>query len=574
MADALIYDVDKIENLYQDFEKCQKNFKNKEYDDFRSSYFYSCSDSVIVKLRNRIQTIYDNIQKGYDMIDKVWKEYIDDVGNFDKSIASGGNCGIHDGGVSSIVSRLCSIELYDSASVGTYFKSVSSTSLKTIGSTLWGILKSTAASIVNVTVFGIVSGLLKFVEGIVDCAVMIVGAVVGLPVLIFDGVKSLVTGKKDFSNSKKYYNKLMQCVGYDIVENKIKGKFYETRFGKWFNENSYAPFRSDGTAYKVSETIGEIVGTAILTIATMGAGAGVTAAKSAATAGTKIGVKAATKAAVQGAATALKSAATTTATNLFASAATKEAAKIAAKEATKIATKEAAKIAAKEAAKKQLTVFAVRSIGKTGMQAQKNYNDFLKNNKEVNKGELSGGQIVKLMLTSGAQGVTDGAAYALTYGNGLKTLGMKNAKAITAAKAGIQFSKQYINDGTAAAAGIKEFNISETHTDALINAGVSVAYDALPSFGLKKLDKTLNADNSIPSKPIEFSGTSNGISGNVVDGAGSKGLKQALNVIKDKAFDTAKNVVHEAATGDDAKKVVGTIIKKGPTNTLDEVLDF
>ena len=107
----LIYDVDKIENLYQDFEKVKKNFINKEYDDFRTSYFFNCNDSVIVKLRNRIQNIYDNIKKGYDMIDKVWKEYVEDVGNFDKSIASSGNCGIHDGGVSSIVSRICSLDL-------------------------------------------------------------------------------------------------------------------------------------------------------------------------------------------------------------------------------------------------------------------------------------------------------------------------------------------------------------------------------------------------------------------------------------------------------------------------------
>jgi hypothetical protein len=62
----LIYNVDKIEDLYKNFEKAKKDFINKEYDDFKSSYFYKSSDSVIVKLRNRIQTIYDNITYWYE----------------------------------------------------------------------------------------------------------------------------------------------------------------------------------------------------------------------------------------------------------------------------------------------------------------------------------------------------------------------------------------------------------------------------------------------------------------------------------------------------------------------------
>ena len=267
----LVYDVDKIENLYQDFEKCQKDFKNKEYDDFRSSYFYKCSDSVIVKLRNRIQTIYDNIQKGYDMIDKVWKEYIDDVGNFDKSIASGGNCGIHDGGVSSIVSRICSLDLYDSAGVSNSFKSLAASG-KSIGKSILNALSRTGASIVNF-VFSIVSGLLKFVEGIVDCVVLIVGAVVGLGVLLVDGGISLFSGKKrnGIDTTKKYFNKLLQCVGYDIVDGQIKDRLYSTGFGKWLN-TAYAPFKSDGVGYKVGEAVGEIIGTVVLTVATMGGG--------------------------------------------------------------------------------------------------------------------------------------------------------------------------------------------------------------------------------------------------------------------------------------------------------------
>ncbi len=377
----LIYDVDKIENLYQDFEKCQKDFKNKEYDDFRSSYFYKCSDSVIVKLRNRIQTIYNNIQKGYDMIDKVWKEYVDDVGNFDKSIASGGNCGIHDGGVSSIVSKICSLDLYDSAGVGTRFKSLTASShvSDSFAFKVTNFLKRTGATIVNV-ISSLCNGILKFVEGIVDCVVLIVGAVVGLVVLLVDGAISLGSGKKrnGIDTTKKYFNKLLQCVGYDVVNEKIKSKFYSTGFGKWFDENAYGPFKSSGVGYKVGEAVGEIIGTIVLTVVTCGGGAAASAAKTAATTGTKISVKAAAAAAMK---TALHGGA------------------------------------------KKSVVFAVRAAGSTGMKLQKNYNDFLdKNEGTVEKGKLDGGQMFKLMVTSTGQGVIDAGAYTLTYGNGLKDL--------------------------------------------------------------------------------------------------------------------------------------------------------
>ena len=189
----LIYDVDKIEDLYQDFEKVKKNFINKEYDDFRTSYFFNCNDSVIVKLRNRIQNIYDNIKKGYDMIDKVWKEYVEDVGNFDKSIASSGNCGIHDGEVSSIVSKLCSIDLYESAGAGTYLKSITASShvSDSFVFKITNFLKRTAATIINTTIFAVTTGVLKLVESIVDCVILVVGAVVGVVVAAIDGISSL-----------------------------------------------------------------------------------------------------------------------------------------------------------------------------------------------------------------------------------------------------------------------------------------------------------------------------------------------------------------------------------------------
>ena len=388
----LIYDVDKIENLYKDFEKVKKTFNNKEYDDFKSSYFYKCSDSVIVKLRKRIQTIYDNIQKGYDMIDKVWKEYIDDVGNFDKSIASGGNCGIHDGGVNSIVSKMCSIELYDSAGAGTYFKSIAASG-NSIFAKIGNVLKRTAATIINTTIFAVTSGILKLVESIVDCAILIVGAVVGLVVLLVDGGISLFSGKKrnGIEATKKYFNGLIKVVGYEVTE-KIKDKFYSTKFGNWFNENSYAPFKNGGIGYKVTEVVAEIVGTIVITIFTAGGGtAAVGAAKTAGTAGTKLTVSALAKTAVKGGAAALKTAAT----------------KGVAAAVTKGTTA-------------QLAAFAVRGASATGTNVQEGYKKLLANGAE--DGNLSGKEMAKLIGGSVVKGAADGAIYSLAYGKGLGAL--------------------------------------------------------------------------------------------------------------------------------------------------------
>ena len=388
----LIYDVDKIENLYKDFERCQKNFKNKEYDDFSSSYFYKCSDSVIVKLRKRIQTIYDNIQKGYDMIDKVWKEYIDDVGNFDKSVASGSNNGIHDGGVSSIVSKICSIELYESAGVSTSFKSLAANGSSFL-SKIGNVLKRTAATIINTTIFAVTSGAIKLIESIVDCAVLIVGAVVGLGVLLVDGAISLFSGEKrnGIETTKKYFNGLIRVVGYD-VNAKIKDAFYSTKFGNWFNENSYAPFKNGGVGYKVTEVVSEIVGTIVITIFTCGGGgAAIGAAKTAGTAGTKITVGALAKVAVKGGAAAVKTAAT-----------------------------KGIAVAVTKGTTAQLAAFAVRGASATGTNVQEGYKKLLANGAE--DGNLSGKEMAKLIGGSVVKGAADGAIYSLAYGKGLGAL--------------------------------------------------------------------------------------------------------------------------------------------------------
>ena len=431
----LIYDVDKIENLYQDFEKVKKNFINKEYDDFRTSYFFNCNDSVIVKLRNRIQNIYDNIKKGYDMIDKVWKEYVEDVGNFDKSIASSGNCGIHDGGVSSIVSRICSLDLYESAGVSNSFKSIVASShvSDSFAFKITNFLKRAGASILN-TAFSLISGVAQFVEAIVDCAVLVVGIVIGLRVIAFDGITSLLSKDKDgFGITKKYFNSLLKIVGYDAMGT-LKNKFYESsKFGKWLDENSYSPFKSDGIVYKIGEGIGYVAGVVVLTVITFGSGGVLTSITSSAQIGSGI-------------------------------------------------------IAGTAAVGKTAQSGYNSTVDKVVEEAAKNGVVLDRNNVE-----LDGKQMAGIIGNSVVQGGIEGVTFALTYGKGIKAdkifgESLKKTNEI-AIKGAIQFGKEYAKAGSDELFNIKDHTAGEVFKNAVTAASVSVIYDKI-GIGNKVLQNT------------------------------------------------------------------------------------
>lgn len=555
----LIYDVDKIEDLYQEFEKVCKNFKNKEYDDFKTSYFYSCSDNVIKKLRNRIQGKYDNIQKGYDMIDKVWKEYIDDVGNFDKSVASGANCGIHDGGVSSIVSRICSIELYESASVSTSFKSIAASAKQ--------ILSATAATIVNV-VFSILSGIGKFLESIVDGAVLVVGAVLGIIVAISDGITSLVSKDKNgFGITKEYFNGLLRLTGKDHM-GIWKEKFYtSTGFGIWLDEHAADSFKSTGSGYDFGEAVGYVAGVIILTVLTFGIGS-----------------------AISGGASAGSTAAT-----------------FAAKTVT---------IGAKEIAVSKIVTGTIAGVAAAGKSEQKSYQSRVK--KEVKAAEakgikldeedvvlnLSGGDMARIYASSAVQGVVEGWSFAATYGNGVKDWRMyKKADDIAQyisrehkdkivknvvekpLKATIAAGKE-VAKGLAGEIDGQEVNWKDVRKNAATAAAISFIYDST-GLGSKITGKASSVSSKIASK-VDKDDVLEQVKNSYKEemskqGIDTNAMKETLDSIDmdDPLFDSTYKASKEIAAKnwekahkyifDGAKKPVGTTVKKLMKDTVSEV---
>ncbi len=559
----LIYDVDKIEDLYKDFEKAKKDFINKEYDDFKSSYFYSCSDNVIVKLRNRIQTIYDNIQKGYDMIDKAWKEYIDDVGNYDKSIASGGNCGIHDGGVNSIVSQICSIDLYETAGVSTSFKSIKASALS--------IVSATGATVINL-IFSILSGVAKFLEALFDGAVLIVGAIIGLGIVIGDGIASLIyKDQEKFAFTKKYFNGLLRFAGTDYMGT-WKKKFYESnRFGIWLDEHAADSFKSTGGGYSFGEAIGYVAGVVILTVATLGIG-------TAATGG---------------------------------AAATSTAASTATSTATSFATRTVS-IFGKKIVMSKFVTGTIAGIAATGKSEQKSYqakvDDVIKEAKSrgINLDrdevylELSGKEMAQIYASASAQGVLEAWSFSATYGNGVKDwrmfskateklaqkIGKDNAKKIVerTLKAGIAGGKEYAKAATQVIEG-KEVDWVEVTDDALKSATISLIYDTsglgnkIMNKGVKLFGRINNAKitekaQEITVQNINASAT-NGIAGDTAEAVLTYSDEIAESTYKEAEEALINEFKKNHAIGIDAlKKPIGTSIKNPMKDTASELGDY
>ncbi len=83
----MTYDVDYIKSLYKtSFGSCKSAFKSK-YNGYQNSYFKNCSDSTIVKIKDKLNNHYNKINKIYNSIDDYWNKYLNDVSNADKVLA-------------------------------------------------------------------------------------------------------------------------------------------------------------------------------------------------------------------------------------------------------------------------------------------------------------------------------------------------------------------------------------------------------------------------------------------------------------------------------------------------------
>lgn len=270
------YNVSKIEGWLKDFTSAKDKFNNTYYSDYKNSYIRSCSDSTVVKMRNKLNVHYDRISKINSRIKVQWDHFLWDLKAIDNRLA-GGKGSPHDSSVASKLSKLPTLKEYKadlkvrinsaSAVVGTVDKlgwSEDKTFSENLENSL-EILESSAAVIGT----SIVSGIAGLNEDLVD-------GVLWLGTAAVTGIATLC-GEKEWAESAQ--NKMMDVISYDVVgeANKI---FYEnTSMGRQINEKSLIKYDSEvaQTIQNVSTKVTEFAAATALTIATGGAAAPVAA---------------------------------------------------------------------------------------------------------------------------------------------------------------------------------------------------------------------------------------------------------------------------------------------------------
>lgn len=108
-----VYNVNHIENLYDDFISCKKNFSN-DYSDIKSSYIYTSTTSSMKSLEKKLDALYSKIEKGYKNIDTYWSSFINDVKKTEGYLkGSNGTGSIKESAIVSAINKLPKLDTYD-----------------------------------------------------------------------------------------------------------------------------------------------------------------------------------------------------------------------------------------------------------------------------------------------------------------------------------------------------------------------------------------------------------------------------------------------------------------------------
>lgn len=143
--------------------------------------------------------------------------------------------------------------------------------LKGAADTVWTHMKKIGASIAN-AVISLVEGVVRLVESIGDLFLLLGTCVDTIGTGIVDIVNGISTGNWDWKNTKELWDTCKTMVAYDWTSKIFEEGLYTTGFGKWLDNNAYAPFKSDALGCKICQGIGYIAGIVVISIFTFGAG--------------------------------------------------------------------------------------------------------------------------------------------------------------------------------------------------------------------------------------------------------------------------------------------------------------
>ena len=276
-----VYNVDKIDNWYNDFVSLKNKFNNTYYSEYKSSYIKSCSDSAVKRMCSSLNKHYSKIQKMYNNINTAWDSYLKDLKNTDIRLA-GGKGGINASSVSSKLSKLPILKEYKrslniriksvSGVVGTA-KGIGWSEDRTIDQNLDYLKKRCSATICTAG-SSLVEGVVKLAEDGVDLLAL-AGAVkaskyTGM-IDLKNYIVATVTGNEKLKTNytKKVCEETRSFVSTDYTD-QIFNSFYDnTTFGNWMKDNTYG----FDTVREVGAEIGEISGVVLLSVVTGGSAA-------------------------------------------------------------------------------------------------------------------------------------------------------------------------------------------------------------------------------------------------------------------------------------------------------------
>lgn len=271
-----VYNVDKIDNWYNDFVTLKNKFSNTYYGNYKSSYVKSCYDSAVNKMEANLNKHYLKIEKLYNNINNVWREYLTDLKNVDKRLA-GGKGSINAGIVSSKLSKLPVLKEYK-RDLSIRIKSVSGVvgtakvvgwaedrSIKeNFGYVFGDALEKTGATIATAAV-SLVEGVAKLGEDFVD---LFAFASAGIAtVFTYADPNSSYEEKKQMVES--IWEDTRSFVSVNYVQSAFDSFYEKTAAGNWMKQNAYG----FDTIREIGTEIGEVVGVVALSAITGGSAA-------------------------------------------------------------------------------------------------------------------------------------------------------------------------------------------------------------------------------------------------------------------------------------------------------------
>ena len=121
MSDVCKINVSKLKSYETEFNKELNNFYKNTYNTFSSGYLKKCADNYVRRMANKLEIEYNKIKKGYDNIDKWWKDYNKNIEGLENYLSDNGTVGvISESSIRSSASNLPELQKYNISLAGTF----------------------------------------------------------------------------------------------------------------------------------------------------------------------------------------------------------------------------------------------------------------------------------------------------------------------------------------------------------------------------------------------------------------------------------------------------------------------